>query len=216
MTQEQKPSNREKILDAAERLFAKRGSQAVSLREINTAAGVSQGVLHYQFGGREGLIEALLDRRLPAITEYRRRYLAQIDADKTPFTYRQLVEVLLLPLARLALEEGSAGQRFLRLMDNLSRENNPTFQRVVRRYFDDLRSVFDELAQQVFPYRPLEDTRYRLLVISYSMYMSAAELANPHWAWMADTDPATSTPEQRLEILIDMYCHGLSSSRSGR
>src|SRR5690606_28335638 len=122
MTQEQKPSNREKILDAAERLFAKRGSQAVSLREINTAAGVSQGVLHYQFGGREGLIEALLDRRLPAITEYRRRYLAQIDADKTPFTYRQLVEVLLLPLARLALEEGSAGQRFLRLMDNLSRE----------------------------------------------------------------------------------------------
>lgn len=216
MTQEQKPSNREKILDAAEQLFAKRGSQAVSLREINTAAGVSQGVLHYQFGGREGLIEALLDRRLPAITEYRRRYLAQIDADKTPFTYRQLVEVLLLPLARLALEEGSAGQRFLRLMDNLSRESNPTFQRVVRRYFDDLRSVFDELAQQVFPYRPLEDTRYRLLVISYSMYMSAAELANPHWAWMADTDPATFTPEQRLEILIDMYCHGLSSSRSGR
>src|SRR5690625_5857424 len=81
-------ANRERLLDVAERLFAARGSQAVSLREINTTAGVSQGVLHYQFGGREGLIEALLNRRLPAITESRRRYVQQLREQQVEVTSR--------------------------------------------------------------------------------------------------------------------------------
>ena len=202
-------ANRERLLDVAERLFAARGSQAVSLREINTTAGVSQGVLHYQFGGREGLIEALLNRRLPAITESRRRYVQQLREQQVEVTSRHVVEILLLPLAELALKEGRAGQRFLRLLDNLSRERNPTFERVVARYFDELWGVFTELAERVFPRRPLSETRYRLLLVSYSMYIAAAELVSPH-PWMLDTDPSVATPEQRLNILIDMYCHGLT------
>ncbi|MBP6382754.1 MAG: helix-turn-helix transcriptional regulator, partial [Pseudomonadales bacterium] len=43
---------RKRILDTAERLFGERGVAAVSLRDINRAAGISQGVLHYHFGGR--------------------------------------------------------------------------------------------------------------------------------------------------------------------
>ncbi len=44
---------RKRILDTAERLFGERGVAAVSLRDINRAAGISQGVLHYHFGGRD-------------------------------------------------------------------------------------------------------------------------------------------------------------------
>src|SRR5262245_35542025 len=40
----------ERILRAAERLFAERGIDAVSTREIIEAAGVNSGSIHYHFG----------------------------------------------------------------------------------------------------------------------------------------------------------------------
>ena len=64
---------RASILDGAEELFGQRGVHAVSLREINAVCGISQGVLHYHFGGRETLVSAILDRHLPAVNETRRR-----------------------------------------------------------------------------------------------------------------------------------------------
>lgn len=59
-----KQPTRDRILDQAERLFAERGIDAVSLRAINAAAGVSPGILHYHFGNREPLIESIISRRL--------------------------------------------------------------------------------------------------------------------------------------------------------
>ena len=56
---------RQQILTVAETLFAEHGVDAVSLRKINAAAGVSPGVLHYHFGSRE--IEADMSR---AWTDY--------------------------------------------------------------------------------------------------------------------------------------------------
>lgn len=211
-------SNRDRIIDTAERLFAARGSQAVSLREINTAAGVSQGVLHYQFGGRDGLIEALLDRRLPAITEHRSTLLATVKNSGAAPTYRQVIEVLVLPLAHLSLTEGKAGQRFLRLLDNLSRERNRTFQRVSHRYFSQVSLEFDELTRQVFPDRSPDEIRYRQLTLAYSMYIAAAELVDPQWSWASSAEPPRPhpiAPEERLEMLLDMYCHGISGLATG-
>lgn len=51
------------LLDAAERLFAEQGIHVVSDRRIAEAAGNSNhSAVRYYFGGREGLIRALLDR----------------------------------------------------------------------------------------------------------------------------------------------------------
>src|SRR3546814_20288324 len=51
----------EALISAAERLFAERGSEAVSLREINTAAGsTNASAIQYHFGGRRGLVKAVL------------------------------------------------------------------------------------------------------------------------------------------------------------
>src|SRR5512143_2582062 len=70
----------ERILDAAERLFAERGIDAVSVRSVLAAAGVNVSLAHYHFGGRDGLIVALLRRRLAPITEERLRRLAEVEA----------------------------------------------------------------------------------------------------------------------------------------
>jgi AcrR family transcriptional regulator len=73
---------RQAILDAAARLFAERGIDAVSLNEINTAAGQrNASSLHYHFGSRDGLLHALLQRHVPAIGERRRALLATARGD---------------------------------------------------------------------------------------------------------------------------------------
>jgi AcrR family transcriptional regulator len=69
------------LLDVAERLFARDGITAVSLRQIVIAAG--QGNLsaaHYHFGSREGLIRAVVERRMRTIDAVRHRRLDALEA----------------------------------------------------------------------------------------------------------------------------------------
>jgi len=54
--------SREAILDAAEHLFAAKGYEETSLREIGQHAGVSRGTPNYFFGSKEQLYGAVLDR----------------------------------------------------------------------------------------------------------------------------------------------------------
>jgi AcrR family transcriptional regulator len=53
--------SRRAILDAAETLFAQRGFEAVSLREIGDAAGLSRGTPNYFFGSKQNLYVAVLE-----------------------------------------------------------------------------------------------------------------------------------------------------------
>ena len=55
--------NRERILQAAERLFAERGVETVSMDAIAEAAGVGKATLFRRFGDRAGLALALLDAK---------------------------------------------------------------------------------------------------------------------------------------------------------
>lgn len=53
--------NRELLIDAAQRLFAERGVDAVSMDAVAQAAGVGKGTVFRRFGSRAGLLQALLD-----------------------------------------------------------------------------------------------------------------------------------------------------------
>ena len=53
--------NRALLLDAARRLVAERGAEAVTMDDVATAAGVGKGTLFRRFGSRSGLMIVLLD-----------------------------------------------------------------------------------------------------------------------------------------------------------
>src|ERR687897_2920031 len=53
---------RERILDAANALFAERGYEEVSIEDVAKAAGVTRGLVHHYFGGRKDVYLALLER----------------------------------------------------------------------------------------------------------------------------------------------------------
>ena len=89
---------RERLLDAAERLWGERGVEAVSLREIRIAAGQrNSSALHFHFGDREGLLLALSQRHQPRITAEQERLRRALVADGRQDDVAGLVEVLLRP-----------------------------------------------------------------------------------------------------------------------
>src|SRR5580765_2913922 len=89
---------RQHLLDVAEQLFASRGFQAVSLREVRIAAGArNTAAMQFHFGDREGLYQALMDRHLPRIAQIQQRLFDDMLEQNGPDDARALVEVLVRP-----------------------------------------------------------------------------------------------------------------------
>ncbi|MEJ6570948.1 MAG: TetR/AcrR family transcriptional regulator [Akkermansiaceae bacterium] len=68
---------REQILEAAWNLFAERGFEDVSVRDVTNSAGVNLASVSYHFGGKEGLIQETVKRCMNPINEYRIKLLEQ-------------------------------------------------------------------------------------------------------------------------------------------
>lgn len=65
-------ATRAKLIAVAERLFADRGIEGVSLAEINRVARQRHSnACQYHFGSKDGLIQAILDKHVPAISANR-------------------------------------------------------------------------------------------------------------------------------------------------
>ncbi|PJF45437.1 MAG: TetR/AcrR family transcriptional regulator, partial [Candidatus Thermofonsia Clade 3 bacterium] len=60
-------ATRERILDAAERLFAERGFAGTSLRDITSEARVNLAAVNYHFGSKDELFLATVVRRLEPV-----------------------------------------------------------------------------------------------------------------------------------------------------
>jgi TetR/AcrR family transcriptional regulator, regulator of cefoperazone and chloramphenicol sensitivity len=59
--------SRERLLEAAERLFAERGFTGASVREITSAAGCNVAAVNYHFGGKDNLYREIFRRGLAAL-----------------------------------------------------------------------------------------------------------------------------------------------------
>lgn len=60
---ETKPDKKEHILDTAERIFAEFGYEGASTRLLAKEAGVNMAMLNYYFGSKDGLLQAVFERR---------------------------------------------------------------------------------------------------------------------------------------------------------
>lgn len=93
---EQVGATRELILTAAERLFAERGVNAVSNRQVGEAAGQGNNTaVGYHFGTKADLVRAIVRKHAERIEEIRARLLAGI-GDSTDV--RDWVDCLVRPI----------------------------------------------------------------------------------------------------------------------
>lgn len=91
-----RPSNarrdqREHLIDAAIALYAKQGVAATPLSAIARRARVTPALLHYYFGNRDRLLDALVEERVVPLLETLKRDLA-LNADKPARQIRAFVQ----------------------------------------------------------------------------------------------------------------------------
>lgn len=95
----------DKLVDAAERLFAQQGVLTASVRDITVMAGQrNASAMHYHFGGREGLVAAVLARHGARVASERQALLDGLGGETH---LASLMRVVVEPLAsRLSNDSG--------------------------------------------------------------------------------------------------------------
>ncbi len=117
------PNVRDELLAAAEQLYAERGIDGVSLREINAAAGArNASAVQYHFGGRAGLLGAILAKHRVGVEADRHARLDRYDADGVD-DLRTLAAALVEPLAATLATPGGPG--FLQVLSDLANRPRP-------------------------------------------------------------------------------------------
>ena len=106
-------NTRLRLMEAAERLFAEHGLHAVTLREINNAAGQrNESALHYHFGSKAGLIEAIFIHRVAIIDQTRQERVEALAGTDLENDLHAIIRATFEPLTELLATE--EGVRFIR------------------------------------------------------------------------------------------------------
>lgn len=141
---------RRSLMSAAERLFAERGVDAVSLREINRSAGQrNASALQYHFGDRQGLLRAIVRKHEGEVEARRHALLDQWEGGSSA-ELRDLAAALVRPAAA-KLSDPDGGPEYLRIMGQIYGRPDPEFS---SQSLDDARSSINRWRKLVAPLMP--------------------------------------------------------------
>jgi AcrR family transcriptional regulator len=157
-------STQTRILDAAEKLFARQGFEATSLRAIIADAGVNLAAIHYHFRSKEGLVRAVLQRRLAPINEERIRQLEACQRksrEKSP-QVETILEAFLAPPLYLALKHSVQGRLLMQLMGRILLQSSELLERAAGDQFLCVATRFLQAFQQALPHLSKQEIAWRL------------------------------------------------------
>ncbi len=168
---------KERILDAAEALFAERGFNGTSLRAVTSAAGVNLAAVNYHFGSKEALLHAVLGRRVAPVNEQRVKWLERLEGEAAPgrARVRDILESLLSP-ALAAIPErigrGIAGRIYAEPPDVAGPLLRDLFGDLSERYLAALERALPDLP------RPELEWRFQFVIgVMVQVISGTAELA---------------------------------------
>lgn len=159
----QTDSTRAALIDAAEAVFARDGFERASLRAIMRLADANPAAVHYHFGGKDGLVEAVLDRIVGPISLRRLELLDRLQTVVGPDpTTRDLMEAFLRPdfEAIQTLQRRGSGRAAL-----LARAyGQPTehIDALIRRQFEPVGAHFLRSLNRALPHLSTEQLQWRL------------------------------------------------------
>lgn len=202
------------IKATALRLFAERGVDGVTVREIATAAGQkNHGAVGYYFGSKEALVRQLVQDGAILIDRRRHTRLDALESAGGPTSVRDIVDVLIFPSF---LAEGDEDEHYIRfvvmlsmthrelLMDALENRWNAGYQRCL----DHLRNLMPPMP------RVLQNQRFVFMGAYLGSVLARREQAladhsRAHPIWGADYSlehfarSLTTVLEARFDLPVD-------------
>ncbi|WP_298922344.1 TetR/AcrR family transcriptional regulator [uncultured Roseobacter sp.] len=200
---------RERILDAAERLFANEGYDGATLRDVAAAADVQLHAVGYHFGPKDILFDTVISRRSVIMTELRMNALsaARRAAVGGVVPIETLVRDYISPFV-LSAGEGDRGWRtYAALMGRLA--NSPLGTEIIARHYDaTAREYLKEFS------RALPDVIEADVIEGFSAMVAAmlglcADTGRP--ARLGQPKIAHRKPSDSLETLVRFQTAGFKS-----
>lgn len=116
---------RRRFIRSAQKLYAERSIDSVSLNEITVAAGQkNRNALQYHFGNKEGLIQAILDSHADSVAELRQAYVDSSDLSHLAAN-ETAARTLVMPVGRY-IEQNPEGVHYVKILSQLAAINSAT------------------------------------------------------------------------------------------
>jgi AcrR family transcriptional regulator len=151
-------STKERILTAAEALFAQRGFEGASLRQLTAAAGVNLAAVNYHFGSKDNLVEEVFKRRLDQLNARRLAALKDV-AGEPGTTLEDVLAAFIRPALELSHDGG--GGLFMRVLarafaehdDSLRKFLSDNYGHVMRQFTAEFARLLPDLSKEELYWR---------------------------------------------------------------
>lgn len=150
----ERATTQEIILDAAEEVFADSGFHGATTRAIAEKAQANSALIHYYFGNKENLFEAVFARRSEAINEERRARLAELH-QRDAVSLEAILDALLRPTVSLGRDPARGGAHYARLVVHVAsgtdersrRMTGERYNAIAERFIDEISAVTPGLSR---------------------------------------------------------------------
>jgi len=169
---------KKRILDTAEQLFAERGLEATSIRDITSAAGANLGAVNYHFASKQALILAVLNRHLKPLNERRLELLRRAEqaAGDAPASAEAVLDALIRPLIEGSFAAGEKQTSFIRLMGRSHTESNVEVKNMMRAESQKMIPRFMAALSRALPELPPDELPWLLKFVLGALHHSVHSL----------------------------------------
>ncbi|MCC5824819.1 TetR/AcrR family transcriptional regulator [Alkalimonas sp.] len=141
----------QKILDAAESLFAETGFNDTSLRQITSRAEVNLAAVNYHFGSKKALIQAVLQRYLKVVMPRLEHQFEVLLARQKPTQLPEVLAVFVQPLLELEQIKRQGTTLFLQLLGRGYTDVQGHLRKFISHHYGSVLNKFVLLVQQSCP-----------------------------------------------------------------
>lgn len=196
-------ATRDRIFDAAEQLFAERGFEGASIRDIARLAGVQGALVNHHGGNKEALFATIVARRADELSRLRLDALAQMRTSDT-LTLRQILSCFIAPFIEKTLNGGAPWSAYGRLIAHVS--SDVRWHPISQSCFDPTVAVFLDEISKVLP----QASRERLSTHFVFTVSSMLSLCTSRWRIEALSEGTAQS--DLLETLLDFCEAGFKSA----
>ena len=195
---------KERLLDAAEGLFATQGFDGTSLRAITSEAGVNLAAVNYHFRSKDELNQAVFARRLEPINRRRLELLDECIADtgKGLLPLEGVIRALINPVMDVDLNKPELAN-FKTLMGRLHWEPKGMLKQLLAKQFGQLITRFTEAFQRALPELAPEELFWRIhfMVGSMAHTLACQDTVEVISGGLCDTSDVEGTRERLVSFI---------------
>jgi AcrR family transcriptional regulator len=165
-------NTKERILHAAEDLFAQHGFAGTSLRQVTSRADVNIAAVNYHFGSKENLVHEVFKHRMDEMSEKRLTSLAAA-VEKDPADMEAILLAFIQPALALTLDRHGAS--FVRVLARAYAEKNDGLRNFLSENYGQVLREFAKAIARCLPDLSKEELYWRMDFVAGALTYAMAD-----------------------------------------